>query len=172
MKGGLARMISQMPQRKAWILVIGILIVAMGLGVVHLKHRPVVLIYDEAWSEKAGEAAMICAPEMKVACQKQAIDGQNEFKDILQRSYGVEPECKGVKFFIEPKDGSGNDALRVAEEQHYWRLRVDLRPGLQSQSATMGIGTGKPETSVEGNAAFIMAKSCQIAVDNGLRIYW
>jgi hypothetical protein len=161
-----------MSRRIAWILVIGIAITAMTLGVVHMRHRPAVLVYDEAWSEKAGEAAMICAPEMKATCQKQAIDGQNEFRDILRRAYDVAPECKGVQFLIEPKDGSRDEALRTAEQQHYWRLRIDLRPGLQSQSATMGMGTGKPETSVEGDAAFIMAKSCEITVDNGLRIYW
>jgi hypothetical protein len=161
-----------MPGRIAWILVIGILIVAMALGVMHIRNQPAILIYDEAWAEKAGEAAMICAPEMKASCQKQAIDGQNEFKDILRRAYGVESECKGVQFLIEPKDRSGDKALRMAEQQHYWRLRVDLRPGLQSQSATMGIRNGQPETSVEGDAAFIMAKSCEITLNNGLHIYW
>jgi hypothetical protein len=161
-----------MSGRLSWIVVIGILIVVMALGVVRLRHRYAILIYDEAWSEKAGEAAMICAPEMKAACQKQAIDGQNEFKDILQCDYRVTPECKGVQFLIEPKDGGRDDVLRTAEQQHYWRLRVDLRPGLQMQSATMGIGTGTPETSVEGDAAFIMAKSCGITIDNGLRNYW
>ena len=161
-----------MPGRTAWILGIAILIAAMALGVMHMRHRPAVLIYDEAWSEKAGEAAMICAPEMKAACQKQAIDGQAEFKDILQRAYGVALECKGVQFLIEPEDGSRDEALRMAEQQYYWRLRVDLRPGFQSQSATMGIRTGKPETGVEGDAPFIMAKSCEITTDNGLRNYW
>ena len=137
------------------------------------RHRTI--IYDQTWSSAAGVKNLLCAPDWKSACEREAREDEVALSKKLPEVFRATPECRTVQFIVSQTNGKDSAELeqRLARNAggEYWRLRVDFHPRLPRQPFYLGSGTDKPDiegVDVEHDAAYI----CEAAKHNGVTAYW
>jgi hypothetical protein len=137
------------------------------------RHR--IIVYDQTWSSAAGVQNLVCAPDWKLPCEREAREDEEAFLQKLPQAFRAAPECKHVQLLVAQGNGTNSTELdeRLAKNARaeYWRLRVDFHPRQASQPFTLGSGTDKPEIGgddVEHSVAYI----CEAAKHNGVTAYW
>jgi hypothetical protein len=132
------------------------------------RHR--IIVYDQSWSSAAGVTNLICSPEVRASCEREAKDSELDFSKKLPAAFRAANECRTVQFIIDSNNKELEDRLtRNASE--YWRLRVDFHPRFEKQPFTLGSGTGTPRiwgVDAEHDADFI----CKAAKHNGVTAVW
>jgi hypothetical protein len=140
---------------------------------VESRHR--IIIYDHSWSSAAGVNNLWCVPELRASCDRQALQAESELKDKLSRAFRVAPECANVDFVIASQDEAEfkklEDESATSAGPLYWRLRVDMHPGLTAQPFNLGPGLRRPLVGgddAEHSASYI----CEAAKKNGITYNW
>jgi hypothetical protein len=131
-----------------------------------------IIVYDEQWSSNIGVAAVQCAASVQDTCRKDSIQDEIAFAQKLKADFLSEPECKGLDFVVD------SDRTKPIISP-YWRLRVEYRPHLIHQEATVSHGDGKTifgieadTDTVEHSAAFIIRSTCKTSKENGVVAIW
>jgi hypothetical protein len=142
------------------------------------RHR--IVVYDEPWSIAAGKRNIICAPELRASCDREAIGGTANLSDTLSSSFMMTPECATVQLVVLAGDDKGSQDLQTqlstdhwkfGDGYKYWRLRVDYHPELSQQP--FYLGPGLENAIAEGDdAEHEVAFICEAAKQNGANEYW
>jgi hypothetical protein len=134
------------------------------------RHRTIV--YDQSWSSAAAVQNLVCSPDARADCEREARESELDFSKRLPAAFLAANECKTVQFVI---DSNGNreleDNLTGNVSSKYWRLRVDFHPRLQKQPFSLGSGMDRATVGgddAEHDADFI----CKAAKHNGVIAVW
>jgi hypothetical protein len=142
------------------------------------RHR--IIIYDHSWSAQASVKNLRCAPELSASCEQRATKTEAELSNRLAKAFRSTPECATVYFLVLSGNDKGSEDLEASlarnawkfgEGYMYWRLRVDIHPGLTSQPFTLGPGKEGAllgGDGVEQNVSFM----CEGVKHNGITAYW
>jgi hypothetical protein len=128
------------------------------------ESRHEIIIYDEAWSSAAAVRNLICVPDLKVSCEREAREGEQNFSRNLLAAFQASPKCETVRLLTLTL----NSASATSD---YWRLRVDFHPRLKMQPFELGRGNDRPRIGgddAEHNAAYI----CEAVKNNGVTAIW
>ena len=143
---------------------------ALSLTGCDTQHRHRVIVYDQLWSSDAGVKNFWCAPEIKVSCADKARTDETAISQRLAKGFSLAPECATVEFAV--LNGRNADLARQLEtNSQYWRLRVDIHPGLEHQPYTLGPEEDRPRIGgddAEHTAAFM----CTAVKNNGVISAW
>jgi hypothetical protein len=133
------------------------------------RHR--IIVYDQPWSSSAGVNNLICVPEIKGSCEREAKESELDFSKRLPAAFSFAEECKTVQFVIDSNDNEQLKDSLTQNASEYWRLRVDFHPRFERQPFTLGPGMGRPLIwggDTEHDADFI----CKAAKNNGVIDIW
>jgi hypothetical protein len=138
-------------------------ITSLSLAACSTESRHRTIIYDQPWSSAAGVRNLVCAPDWKSSCEREAREDEAAFSKKLPEAFRAAAECKTVQLII------AQDTTNAAAD--YWRLRVDFHPRLPKQPFYLGSGTDKLTIGgddAEHNAAYI----CEAVKHNGVTAVW
>ena len=143
------------------------------VGVVSLlgcstESRRRTVVYDEAWSSTAAVRNLVCSPEVKIACQREAVEQELSLARSLPLAFQSSPKCRTVELLISTADAP------IVNPTAWW-LRVDFHPRLSAQPYQLGIGAERPlvggsvgRVAVENDASDL----CETVKHNGVTWYW
>src|SRR5580658_5945088 len=94
------------------------------------SRGPLIVVYDEEGSRKAGIAAFPCAMEIRDSCQRQVIEGEANFLNDFSRAFMATPECRDVKLQVDSgeKQLIRPEYLTPTNKQEIWKLLIEYRP--------------------------------------------
>jgi len=72
------------------------------------RHRTI--IYDQPWSSAAGVRNLVCAPDWKSSCDREAKEDEAAFSKTLPGAFRAAAECKTVQLIV------AQDTTNVAAE--------------------------------------------------------
>ena len=149
--------------------------IALTLTACSAESRHRIIIYDQSWSSAAGVKNLLCIPELRASCEREARETEMDFSKRLSTAFHASPQCATVQFLVSSGSDKGSkeleDKLTRNAGSEYWRLRVDFHPRLPKQPCSLGPGNNDALVGcddAEHDAAFI----CEAAKHNGVTAIW
>lgn len=151
---------------------VALLVASLSIASCNTASRHRIIVYDQSWSNAAGVKNLVCSPDMRAACEREARESELDFSGRLPTAFLVANECKTVQFIVDSNnDKELEDNLTRNVDSKYWRLRVDFHPRLERQPFDLGLGMNRPSVGgddVEHDADFI----CKAVKNNGVIAVW
>ena len=109
---------------------IGLLVAGLMLWgyIANPPVRPIVVVYDRAWSRAAALGNYPCAPEIRAECQKTSLDSESGFQYAMKQALQEVPECRDVHFITDSGEeltAADADLIAQVKSRRIWRLRID-----------------------------------------------
>jgi hypothetical protein len=157
---------------RSLLVLVALSVISLSITSCNTESRHRIIVYDQSWSNAAGVKNLVCSPEMRASCEREARESESDFSKRLPAAFRVANECKTVQFIVSSDDSKElEDSLTKNVGSRYWILRVDFHPRLENQPYTLGSGRDTPLVGgddAEHNADFI----CRAAKHNGVIATW